>query len=289
MKSALIVSIPDLDVLDCIGNTYHLTLPHLYESDAYMEFYRRRAEYGDWLIQDNSCFELHPDEAWKIDSYGSADRIGASEIVVPEYPWDCDKTIERCEWFLEKWKNRLDDYPLMAIAHAENWEGLKKCYEYFSKNAHITSIGLTYRYKRDAFDRINEKLYGLGWYRFSIIRRLIAEKIWNYDKPHHLFGMLNPAEFSVYNSLFPHINIRGFDTSYVYTASYFGVQFDEDYGVCRKVNQPIDFNWNYDYVYQNNTFWKNVELVRMFCRGIAPQVFLSLYEKEWERKNEELM
>ncbi len=284
MESAFIVSIPDLELLECIKNTYHLVLPHLYDSEDYRTFYKTRAGWGDWVIQDNSCFELPPDEALQLDLYGSADRIAASEIVVPEYPWDCNKTIERCEQFLDRSGNRLTDYPLMGIVHADDWEHLKKCYQYFSKNHWIASIGLTYRYKRDAFDRIDERLYGLGWYRFSIIRRLIAEKIWNYDKPHHLFGMLNPAEFSVYNSLFPHINIRGFDTSYVYTASYFGVQFDEDYGACRKINQPIDFEWNYDYVYQNNTFWKNVELVRMFCRGIAPQVFLSLYRKEWESK-----
>jgi hypothetical protein len=78
----------------------HLVLAHLVDRHPeYAQFYKERSEQGDYIMMDNSAYELHePYQPKKLIEL--ARLCGAHAIVLPDYPFQpSTKTIEAAEEF----------------------------------------------------------------------------------------------------------------------------------------------------------------------------------------------
>jgi hypothetical protein len=91
MQAALIPPIPHLE--EAKGRKYHLVLAHLLLSNStYMEFYKKEAENGAFIILDNSAHEMTSGQPiWTLLTL--ARQVGAKEIVMPDTLFDARETI----------------------------------------------------------------------------------------------------------------------------------------------------------------------------------------------------
>jgi hypothetical protein len=71
--------------------------------------------------------------------------------------------------------------------------------------------------------------------RKRLIKQLIADGLWNWDKPHHLLGCSLAKEFSFYknNNIY---NIRSIDTSNPVIAGLQGKKYTSDFGLSEEIH-----------------------------------------------------
>ena len=89
------------------ASTSHLVLAHLVAKDPiYAAFYAERSRAGDFIMMDNSAYELkEPYSPHKLIELG--ERCGAHAVVLPDYPFQPGiKTIEAAEEFIPLFKAR---------------------------------------------------------------------------------------------------------------------------------------------------------------------------------------
>lgn len=100
MKTCLICPVPSLrDYVDekC---THHLLLAHLLLVPGYVEFYRERAERGDYIILDNGAKEMGTGLSMKSVLAG-AKLVGAKEVVLTDVRFKSRETTEAAETELD--------------------------------------------------------------------------------------------------------------------------------------------------------------------------------------------
>ncbi len=109
MDTATILPIPHLHLAD--NETYNMALAHLVEDEAYADWFRMKSSRGDFILMDNGVVELgYPMESHEI--LARAREIGASEVVLPDYPLDRLRSMETHRRGLEDLGGIL---PLMAV------------------------------------------------------------------------------------------------------------------------------------------------------------------------------
>jgi len=100
MKTGFIVPVKYLEKF-AVQSDFHLILPHIVEqSEKYKKFYMERIKEGDFVMLDNSIFELevaYPKEKL-LDT---ALEIGVQEMVVPEVLRSSHGSLEKVEDFFD--------------------------------------------------------------------------------------------------------------------------------------------------------------------------------------------
>lgn len=285
MRHMFIISEPMLDELGG-SSSMHLVLPHLYKKHPqYVEYYRKRAEQGDWIMQDNSLFELKTIVAGDLIKF--AEQIRATEIVVPEVLRDKDASVAALnQFFYDTPPAALKKYKFCCVLQAASYERLAEYYQYVDESFDevITTIGIPFDIEYDAFNDHNEEKQKTGFNRFSVIKRLVEDQVWNCRKSHHLFGLFNPAELPAYRASFPQFidsSIRSNDSSSCFWHSMYGVRYHKDCGLLyKKIESHVDFSATYSYSEQYNCFWQNRDLMLSFSGGNGGEYMLKRY-KEW--------
>ena len=288
MQHMFIISEPMLHLLQS-GSSMHLTLPHLYEKHPeYVDYYRLMSENGDWVMQDNSLFELKEVVAGDLFKY--AEMIKASELVVPEVLRDREASVAAVnEFFRAATAQRLKDYKYCCVLQASSYEDLALYYEYVDKQLDglITTIGIPFDLEYDAYGDRSEAKQKAGFNRFSVIRRLVGDQIWNAQKTHHLFGLFNPAELTAYKAEFPAFiwnSIRSNDSSGCFWHSLYGMRYYANCGLLyRKIESHMDFSVSFTHQEQYNTFWRNRDMMLEFVRGCGGEALRSQY-KRWSNE-----
>ena len=110
-------------------------------------------------------------------------------------------------------------------------------------SAHADYIAISFdfsMYNVTGFSRLidNEKLMRQTTGRQNLVKRLIDEGYWNWDKPHHLLGASLAREFKWYvnNNIY---NIRSLDTSNPVVAGLLGYRYNGDFGLSHKPSQLL--------------------------------------------------
>lgn len=258
------------DVLGLRSSTMHLVLPHLYDDEDYVRAYRELKKSGDFIMQDNSMFELK--ETVSGDLLEFADYIGADEVVVPEVWQDAKGCLEKTEEFFEKVGTKVYPYRFAACIQGKSYAEVSDHYSKLMRwGDRISTICIPFGLDFDAYDDHDPMKKEIGWNRFSVVRRLVQEGIWKRHKTHHLLGCNNPAEFAAYyKSLLRPIwaSLRSSDSKICYQYAQFGVVLDEDMGLSyRKIRAPLDFTSKLYQSKQTHFFFENREIMKRLCAG----------------------
>ncbi len=271
MEHMYILSVPLLERFK--SSPSHLVLPHLYDDPLYLDTYRRFSKQGDWLMQDNSIFELR-----KIvpgDLINFARRINANEVVVPEVLRDSGGCIEKTAEFFDKIGTEdRERFQFAAAIQGRSFSELAYHYKIINEEfPEIKTFCIVFDYEFDAFGDVDETKRQSGWNRFSIIWRLVEEKVWNPRKNHHLLGLFNPAELAMYRKHFSPVvwsSIRSNDSSSCFWHSVYGVRFSSDIGLLyKKIETHVDFSVKFDHAEQKAFFWLNRDLMEQFRSGVG--------------------
>ena len=149
MKAAYIPPIPELGNYKHEG--FHLLLAHLFEYPDYLEYYKKRAAAGDYLVLDNSAHE-HGAGAPVAGLLDLAMEVGAKEIVIPDVLFDAAQTVERAARALRDLAGPLASQykeagtpKLMLVPQGQDRRSLMWCFrhllELHQKFRHSSGIG----------------------------------------------------------------------------------------------------------------------------------------------------
>ena len=141
MKFAIICPIPLLNEF-AVASDYHMALTHLVlMNQQYTSFYKARSLSGDYVILDNSIIELgNAVDILKLVE--AAELIHATEIVLPDVYRNKDATLSAVHHALEKGKDRLNEYKLMAVPQGQNYAEWFECYHELITIKEIDVIGI---------------------------------------------------------------------------------------------------------------------------------------------------
>lgn len=97
MRAALISPTEFLDEVQSFSD-YHLVLTHKVIFDRkYQEFYRKRSKAGDFIILDNSALENKARSKPLKDIVLAAVLIKPSVVILPDFLFDSDRTLDELE------------------------------------------------------------------------------------------------------------------------------------------------------------------------------------------------
>ena len=212
-------------------NDYAYALVHLFETEtAYYQFFKMLRETTDVpVLLDNSIFELGTafDSAEYIKWIS---KLDPNYYIVPDVLYSGKDTIDSwCHFnsFI------LPEAPKqIGVATGKDWDDIVMCYEFMSKHADYIALGFNLPYF-EVIGRGKTKLERWCSGRQRMIKHLIDEGIWNWDKPHHLLGCSLAKEFRYYvdNNIY---NIKSCDTSNPVVAAIHDIQYNDDFGLDTK-------------------------------------------------------
>ncbi len=230
----------DLSPLDFLPQI-HLLLAHQTLVDRnYVDCYSKRKAAGDYIILDNSAFEFG--EAMSPFLLEKAiEIVQPHEFVLPDTLFEKDQTIKRSNEFISSLKKNSLKY--MAVVQGKTLKEWMSCYEYFSKENLIYSIGLGAIYTPKTIFGNNDSDHVISGREF-LINKLIEAKLLNTNKPHHLLGLGDSGHLEI-QKLKKHKWIRSCDSSAAYIQAKHGLQIplDKEYV---KFKEKIDFSDKFD-------------------------------------------
>ena len=216
-----------------IYNDYDYALVHLFEqSEEYYSFFRSSVLQLREVLLDNSIFELK--EAFNSAKYAELiEKLQPTFYILPDALEDTDNTIFKYETFTSNFSKYLPKNILrIGVVQGKNYNELVECYKFMSKNADYIAITFDLSFYETSSDGSNKyELFKNG--RINFIRNLIADNIWDWNKPHHLLGCSLPIEFKWYreNKI---TNIRSCDTSNPVMAGLNKIKYNGDLGISEK-------------------------------------------------------
>jgi len=164
----------------------HLVLAHLVDSadTAYTEFYKQRSKDGDYLIIDNSAYELKepysPDKLLDL-----AGLCGAHAIVLPDYPFKPGHvTIDAARDFIPQFKEAGFDTFFVPQSETDDIEDWIQTYKWAANNPDIDIIGMSILGIPNADTSIDPTFA-----RVVMTKILQERKLFNPAKHHHYLGL----------------------------------------------------------------------------------------------------
>ena len=189
-------------------NDYDYALVHLFETNPeYYSFFKASKTLGREVLLDNSIFELG--EAFDTKKFVEyIEELEPTYYVVPDVLEDGFKTRSS----FHKFCLTYGDLPGLKISFDYSW---------------YKSIAATKLNQYGPVDTLEKQCKG----RQRFISMLQEDKIWNYDKPHHLLGCSLAKEFKHYTQ---EKSIRSLDTSNPVVAGILNKRYYKDIGLLDK-------------------------------------------------------
>jgi hypothetical protein len=215
---------------------YCYALVHLFEThpEYYDFFYNARHKLHRDVLLDNSIFELGT--AFDEEKYaGWIEKLQPSFYVLPDVLENGEETIQNFINFVSNY-SRLPGVKIGTV-QGKTYTELVNCYQFMSETADMIAISfdLSY-YQETGFG--NNKLQRQCDGRIRLIKNLIADGVWNYNKPHHLLGCSLAKEFKFYREHCIH-NIHSIDTSNPVVAGIKGYLYNNTHGLEIKPSQKL--------------------------------------------------
>lgn len=216
-------------------NDFDYCLVHLCEKyPEYLDFFvLGRSVYSRDVLLDNSLFELG--KAFDPARYMHFARlIKPSYIIAPDEMEGCENTIKGFKSFDETYGKELGDMNIAKIGatQGKTYQELVECYKFMSDNADIIAISFDWSYYQltgIGKTKLERSMNG----RINLIRDLIEDGVWNWNKPVHLLGCSLAREFSWYvnNNIY---NITSCDTSNPVVAAIHNLKYNGVLGLNTK-------------------------------------------------------
>ena len=216
-------------------NDYDYALVHLFETNPeYYSFFKASKTLGREVLLDNSIFELGKAfDTKKFVKY--IEELKPSYYVVPDVLEDSQKTIASFHKFCIEY-GKLPGLKI-GVVQGTTYQELVDCYKYMSDNADYIAISFDYSWYQTVTETNSnsatkvEVLEKQCKGRKRLIGMLQEDKIWNYNKPHHLLGCSLASEFKHYKW---DKSIRSLDTSNPVVAGILGKRYYKGIGLLMK-------------------------------------------------------
>ena len=156
---------------------HHLVLAHIYEKDTeYRKFYKERVAAGDFVMLDNSAYELG--ESVQVDRLlVCAEDLNPSAVFLPDCRFNTNRTIELAIQAAEKLGGH--SWKLFGVPQGCDLASIMKCYHWMGQQPWIQGFGL--------YEEIGD-VAGLG-IRKDFLNYLESQDDVFEDKYYHLLGM----------------------------------------------------------------------------------------------------
>jgi hypothetical protein len=222
-----------------VASNTHLVLAHLVDEDPqYGAFYRDRAQAGDFIMMDNSAYELK--EPYAPDRLVDLAReCGANAVVLPDYPFQpCAKTIEAAINFAPIFKEAgLASFfvPQSVVGDLEDWIN---GYKWAANNEDIDIIGMSILGVPNAIPHVDPSFSRVVMTQILKDRGVFAKK-------HHHYLGLNSGPALEIPSLLRMGVLDTIDSSNPVWMGILGHQYtvnSDSFLPVRKVNMPVDFH-----------------------------------------------
>lgn len=212
-----------------VYNSFDYALVHLFDKyPQYYKFFERSIKYGREVLLDNSIFELGT--AFDSEEFAKwIEKLTPTYYIIPDVLDDAYLTIDSFDKFINAF-----DVPgiKIGVIQGTTYSTVVDCYKYMSEKADYIALSFNMKYL-DYIGVGKNTLERQKSGRINLVRQLIADGIWNWDKPHHLLGCSLPTEFKWYvnNNIY---NIRSLDTSNPIMAGIKGIRYSGDLGLNHK-------------------------------------------------------
>lgn len=225
------------------ASSTHLVLAHLVDrvdrNEVYSQFYRQRSDAGDFIMLDNSAYELKepysPNKLLEL-----AGKCGAHAIVLPDYPFQpAQVTIDAAEKFAPIFKQAgLQNFfvPQSKAGDLEDWIA---AYKWAANNDDIDIIGMSILGIPNALPNIDP-----AFARVVMTQILTERGVFNFDKHHHYLG-LNSGPGLEIPSLLRMGVLDTIDSSGPVFAGITGHRYTteaDSLQMVKKLKQPVDFS-----------------------------------------------
>jgi len=211
-------------------NDYDYALVHLFDTNPrYYNFFKCSLAEGREVLLDNSIFELGV--SFNPKAYAKyIDDLKPTFFIVPDVLEDSYATMSSYHKFTLNYPD-LPGYRI-GVVQGKTYAEIVDCYNYMSEHADYIAISFDYSwYNTVALG--SSKLVRFCNGRPYLIKRLINDGIWNYNKPHHLLGCSLAREFGYYKrENIP--GIRSCDTSNPVVAALKGKRYMAGFGLKTK-------------------------------------------------------
>jgi hypothetical protein len=245
IKIGIICPIPHLQEF-AVQSNFHLVLPHLIKQfPKYKEFYRKRAAEGDFVLLDNSIFELDKplEDDELVDIYL---ENGFSEVVAPETINDSLKSAVQLDKFLNRILQRGLRIPVLAMIQGRNFSGMLGYAEELNGVKEITTLGVPFRLEEVDEDVSNIVSLTLKrvFARWNFLDQLndYGIKYDTYFKALHLMGLSDAFELQKYNKgNYKCLKIRSNDSSSAFIHGGRELLYTDRGLPCEKISSKLDF------------------------------------------------
>ena len=238
MRAALISPTEFLDDVQPFSN-YHLALTHRIIFDSrYRDFYAKRSKAGDFIILDNSAAEKKGRSVPLKDVVLAAVLIKPSVVVLPDYLFDSDRTLDELENALRSPQLRfllrvLPDVKLCAVVQGVDQADWLECASILNDSRN--GIGVL------GIPMLTTQLFGS---RSEALKK-IGKGI---KKPCHLFGFWKGTPLSEIEKEREFEFVMGVDTSKPVRLAVQGRGLDQwtslekDRGFMERRHSSVDLN-----------------------------------------------
>jgi len=222
------------------ASTTHLVLAHLVDRNKeYADFYKRRAKLGDYIMMDNSAYELkEPYSPGKLIALGRL--CGAHAIVLPDYPFQPGQvTIDAAQEFIPQFKAEGYDTFFVPQSEKGDLDDWINTYNWAANNLDIDIIGMSILGIPNAMPDIN-----YAYARVVMSHMLIERNIFNFNKHHHYLG-LNAGPALEIPSLLKLHALDSIDSSGPVWAGILGHEYTKNadsYQTVSKLKMPVQFD-----------------------------------------------
>ena len=223
-----------------VASDRHLVLAHLVDqNDVYANFYKTRSELGDYIMMDNSAYELHePYSPEKLKSL--AEKCGAHAIVLPDYPFqEAEVTIEAAREFAPQFKAAGYHTFFVPQSQKGDLEDWIRAYTWARDNPDIDIIGMSILGIPNALPSVDP-----AYARVVMTAILQSTGVFAHGKAHHYLG-LNAGPGLEIPSLLRMRALTSIDSSGPVWAGIFGHAYSTEYDslqAVKKLKSVVDFN-----------------------------------------------
>lgn len=223
-----------------ISSTRHLVLAHLVDqNEQYANFYKQRSVLGDYIMMDNSAYELlepySPDKLLSL-----AEKCGAHAIVLPDYPFQpADMTINAANSFAQIFHDAGYANFFVPQSKRGDFDDWIKAYQWAANNPLIDIIGMSILGIPNALPNIDPA------YARVVMTSILKDRgIFADDKIHHYLGLNSGVNLEI-PSLLRMNALNSIDSSGPVWSAILGHTYTKDadsYQQVSKIKLPVDFN-----------------------------------------------
>lgn len=221
-------------------STTHLTLAHLVDNDEeYAAYYATCAKMGDYIIMDNSAYELlSPYNTEHLVRLGH--KCGASAIILPDYPFaHSSVTVAAANKYIHDFKS--DGFHTFFVPQSERGDLVdwNVAYDWAANHEHIDIIGMSILGIPNALPNIDP-----AYARVVMSELLINGGSFNKDKHHHFLGLNSGPKLEIPSLLRMGV-LDTIDSSGPVWAAIMGHKYSNDcdsFQSVSKLKLPVDFS-----------------------------------------------